>query len=73
VVQRTNRPDVSGDDQSLDPLVSRALRKETVTATEIVPRSELLKESPDFADRAYLQFIPTPMAVPGPRTTRRTG
>jgi len=73
VVQRTNRPDVSGDDQSLDPLVSRALRKETVTATEIVPRSELLKESPDFADRAYLQFIPTPMAVPRPEDHEENG
>jgi two-component system, NtrC family, sensor kinase len=64
VVQRTNPSGIFGDDQSGDPLVSRALRKETVTATEIVPRSELLKESPDFAERAYLKFIPTPMAAP---------
>jgi two-component system, NtrC family, sensor kinase len=64
VVQRTNPSGVFGDDQSGDPLVSRALHKETVTATEIVPRSELLKESPEFAERAYLQFIPTPMAAP---------
>jgi two-component system, NtrC family, sensor kinase len=64
VVQRTNPSGVFGDDQSGDPLVSRALRKETVTATEIVPRSELLKENPEFAERAYLQFIPTPMATP---------
>jgi two-component system NtrC family sensor kinase len=64
VVQRTNPSGIFGDDQSGDPLVSRALRKETVTATEIVPRSELLKESPDFAERSYLKFIPTPMAAP---------
>ena len=64
VVQRTNRPDAFGDDQSTDPLVGRALRKEAVTATEIIPRSELLKENPEFAERAYLKFIPTPMAAP---------
>lgn len=64
VVLRTNPSGVSGDDQSSDPLVRRALNKETVTATEIVSRSELLKEAPEFADRAYLKFIPTPKAAP---------
>jgi two-component system NtrC family sensor kinase len=73
VVQRTNRSDVYGDDQSADPLVSRALRKETATATEIVSRPELLKESPDFADRAYLRFIPTPMAAPRPEDHEENG
>jgi len=73
VVQRTNLPDIYGDDQSADPLVSRALRKETVTATEIICRPELLKESPDFAERAYLQFIPTPMAAPRPEDHEENG
>lgn len=63
VVLRTSQPAIWGDDQSSDPLVSRALRRETVTATEIVRRSELLKEGPDLAARSYLEFIPTPMAT----------
>jgi two-component system NtrC family sensor kinase len=73
VVQRTNSPAVFGDDQSADPLVKRALRKETATATEIIPRAELLKESPEFAERAYLQFIPTPMAAPRPEDHEENG
>ena len=63
VVLRARRPDVSGDDQSGDPLVRRALLKETAAATQIVSRAELLKEGPDLADRAYFTFIPTAMAA----------
>jgi len=73
VVLRASQPAVSGDDQSSDPLVSRALRRETVIATEIVPRSELLKENPDLAERAYLQFIPTPKASPRPEGHEEDG
>jgi two-component system NtrC family sensor kinase len=73
VVLRANQPTVWGDDQSSDPLVSRALRAETVTATEIIPRAELLKEGPDLAERAYLQFIPTPKATPRPENHEEDG
>jgi len=73
VVLRASQPAVSGDDQSSDPLVSRALRRETVIATEIVPRSELLKEGSDLAERAYLQFIPTPKASPRPEGHEEDG
>jgi two-component system NtrC family sensor kinase len=73
VVLRTSQPEVSGDDQSSDPLVSRSLRRESVTATEIVPRSELLKESPDLAARSYLEFIPTPKAAPRPENHEEDG
>ncbi len=73
VVLRTARPDLSGDDESNDALVSRALRKETVTATEIIPRSELLKEGKDFAERSYLQFIPTPKAAYRPEDHEENG
>ena len=73
VVLRTTRPEVWGDDQSSDALVSRALDNETVTATEIVPRSELIKEGPDLAERAYLQFIPTPKAAVRPEDHEEDG
>jgi two-component system NtrC family sensor kinase len=63
VVLRARRPDVTGDDQSGDPLVRRALLKETAAATQIVSRAELLKEGPDLAARAYFTFIPTAMAA----------
>ena len=73
VVLRTSQPEVSGDDQSSDPLVSRALGRETVTATEIIPRAELLKEGRDLAERAYLHFIPTPKASPRPEDHEENG
>ncbi|MGB7294253.1 MAG: cache domain-containing protein [Candidatus Aminicenantales bacterium] len=73
VVLRASQPAVSGDDRSSDPLVSRALRRETVIATQITPRAELLKEGPDFAQRAYLQFIPTPKAAPRPEDHEEDG
>jgi two-component system NtrC family sensor kinase len=73
VVLRTAQPASYGDDESRDSLVSRALRKETITATEIVPRSELLKEGPGLAERAYLQFIPTPKAAYRPEGHEENG
>ncbi|MBA7626033.1 Adaptive-response sensory-kinase SasA [subsurface metagenome] len=64
VILRAARPETWGDDQSADSLVARALRGETIAATQIIPRKELLKEGQDLAERAYLKFIPTPKAVP---------
>jgi two-component system NtrC family sensor kinase len=64
VILRAARPETWGDDQSKDPLVVRALRRETIAATQIIPREELLKEGQSLAERAYLKFIPTPKAVP---------
>jgi two-component system NtrC family sensor kinase len=64
VIIRTSQPEISGDDQSQDPLVMRALKGKTVTATQIVPREELLKEGKDLAERSYLKIIPTAKAEP---------
>ena len=52
-----------GDDESKDPFVARALRGATPAGTQIVPRGQLLKEGQDLADRAYFEFVPTPMAA----------
>jgi two-component system NtrC family sensor kinase len=73
VILRTSLPESLGDDLSRDPLVSRALGKEVVTATEIVPRQELVKEGPKLAERAYLEFIPTPKAAPRPEDREEDG
>lgn len=64
VILRTSQPEIWGDDQSNDPLVSRALKGQTVKATQLIPRKELLKEGKDLAERAYLKFIHTPKAAP---------
>jgi two-component system NtrC family sensor kinase len=63
VILRTSQPEIMGDDQSEDSLIDRALRGETVQATQIIPKEELLKEGKKLADRAYLKFIPTPKAA----------
>ncbi|GAI27252.1 unnamed protein product, partial [marine sediment metagenome] len=60
VILRTTQPEIMGDDQLNDPLVIRALKGETVAATQIIPREELLKEGKDLVARAYLKLIPTP-------------
>ncbi len=73
VVLRASQPGAFGDDLSENPLVSRALNKEVVTATEIVPREELIKEGRELAERAYLEFIPTPKAAPRPENREEDG
>jgi two-component system NtrC family sensor kinase len=73
VVVRTRRPDVTGDDESGDPFVARALDGEGASGTEIVSRAELLKEGPDLAERAYFEFVPTPKAAPRPENHEERG
>ncbi len=64
VVVRSRRADATvGDDITRDPFVAVALRKEVSAGTWIASREELLKEGADLAERAYFQFIPTPMAA----------
>ena len=66
ILIRSSRPEIWGDDQSQDPLVSRALRGETVKATQIVPKEELMKEK-NLAEQTHLEIIPTPKAAPSPQ------
>ncbi|MGQ9672700.1 MAG: cache domain-containing protein [Candidatus Aminicenantales bacterium] len=73
VLARARRPETSGDDQSRDPLVRQALANEVVTSTEIVSRDELTKEGEDLAERAHLEFIPTPKAAPRIETREENG
>ena len=73
VVLRTSRPEIYGDDQSADTLVQRSLARSVATGTELVPRSELIKEGEAYAERAYLRFIPTPKAAPRPEDHEENG
>jgi len=73
VVFRARQPETDGDDQSKDPLVSRALRREVAVSTQIVPRAELLKEGADLAAKSYLKFIPTEKAAVRPEDHEENG
>ncbi len=64
VMVRTRNPEIVGDDQSQDEIVIRALTGGDYAAPQIVSREELLKEGQDLADRAYMEFVPTPKAAP---------
>jgi len=73
VVFRSRRPENFGDDRSADPLVRRALRKELAVGTQIFSRADLLEESPDLAEKACFEFIPTPMAAERPENREENG
>ncbi len=69
VILRTDSPFYKGDDQSGDPLIQRALKKEAVASTTILLREELQREGSDLAERAFIPSVPTPKAkeYPGER------
>jgi two-component system NtrC family sensor kinase len=73
VIVRTRNPEVTGDSEAQDEIVRQALQPNVVASPEIVSRSELLKEGQDLADRAYLEFIPTPKAAPRPENKETSG
>lgn len=64
VIIRTRNPEIEGDDQSQDEIVKKALAGGDFAAPQILSRDELLKEGQDLADRAYMEFVPTPKAAP---------
>jgi len=64
VLVRTRNPEMAGDDESSDEIVRQVLLKNTVASPQLLSRDELLKEGRDLADKAVLEFIPTPKAAP---------
>jgi len=73
VILRTAQHEIWGDDQSKDSLVRQALKGKTISATQIIPREELIKEGKGLAGRAYLKIIPTPKAAPRPKEHEEDG
>lgn len=74
VVLRINNPESSGDDQSQQELVKAVLKtKKSVSRTVIVPAEELALESPILAQRAYFEFVDTPLARPRTETEETDG
>jgi two-component system NtrC family sensor kinase len=56
---------VYGDDQSQQQLVRAVVeRREPVAATVVIPHDELARTSPQLADRATIELVPTRMARP---------
>lgn len=74
VVARSRNPSATGDNVASDTLVGRVLNDGEVAAgTVIVPREELLTESRELAQRAYMKFVPTPKARPREGTEETSG
>ena len=63
VLMRASNIGVSGDNQGQDELVNSVLyNKEPLSATVIISGANLKKESPMLAERAFFNFIDTPLA-----------
>ena len=73
VIIRTRNPGVIGDDQSSGYLVNKALQKGLFAAPQIIPQEELVKEDPELADKAHIEFVDTPKAVYRPEDKEEDG
>jgi two-component system NtrC family sensor kinase len=73
VVLRTRNLEFFGDSQSQDEIIGIALRGGIYAFPQIVPRSELLKESKELVDRAYMEFVETLKAAPRPENKEENG
>ena len=59
--------------QGNDEMVRRALKKEIVASTEIIPQEELAKEGAELVRQVYMEFVPTPKAKERPETQETSG
>jgi len=73
VLIRTRSPYQAGDFQGNDELVRRALKKEIVSSTEVVPQAELAKEGEELVRQAYMEIISTPKARESPQKKQTSG
>ncbi|MFH1139133.1 MAG: cache domain-containing protein [Pseudomonadota bacterium] len=73
VILRGAPPYTTGDDLSNDPVVSKALRGETVKGFQVLRPTRLRTEGDGLAERAFVVFEPTPMAKPRAESTEGSG
>ena len=73
VIVRSRNPEIKGDDQSEDEIIKKALDGGDFASPQIISREELLKEGRELVDRAYMEFVPTPMASPRPEDKEVNG
>jgi len=63
VLTRTCNPGLTGDNQGHDAIINRVLYSEEPTASTIIVSGEdLKKDTPDLAEKAYVELIDTPLA-----------
>lgn len=73
VILRTVEPYHVGDDLSLDPFVSSALKGSTPSGFVILGAQRLRAEGGDLEERAFVAFEPTPKAKPRAKTFETAG
>ncbi|MGE5362448.1 MAG: cache domain-containing protein [Bacteroidales bacterium] len=74
VLVRSKRPEASGDDARNDPYVSRVLAEgKPVFGFDVMDRAHLLVESPELADRAVVNIVPTDRARASERRQETRG
>ncbi|AJE02753.1 cache domain-containing protein [Geobacter pickeringii] len=73
VVFRASNPAAFGDSKISDQIVSRALRGEQISGTEVIPPEELIKEGKGLAAKAAIQILPTLHARERDETVERSG
>jgi len=73
VILRTRNPSATGDDQSQNPILKRALSKEVSASPQIISRDILLKEGKDLAEQAAIDIIPTPKAAESSKKREPSG
>jgi two-component system NtrC family sensor kinase len=73
VLVRGRDPYQTGDDQSNDEIVSRALSGETVAGPQIFSQDRLAREGDRLAEQAFMTFVETPRSRPRPRESETSG
>jgi len=62
---RSQTPGNHGDNQADDEIIGKVLRlKVPVAHTQILPREQMIMESPDLARQAMIRYVPTPHSRP---------
>ena len=74
VFYRTATPTLAGDDQSEDNFVQHVLKEKTpISGTVVISGEELLKESQELADRAFMEIAPEEIGTPSNKTRTYAG
>ncbi len=73
VLFRFHNPGFSGDSLMKDPFIQEALKNKGISGTQVLSRSELLRDGKSLADRAVFYWIPTPKEKPARELVENSG
>jgi len=73
VIIRTRNPGQTGDNQSQDEIIKKALSKEVTASPQIISRELLLREGKELADKAVIEIKPTPKAAKSSKNKETSG